>query len=78
MRRSASLQRTTSACLHALCFDELAETLLMGLKIAIWLLCAPTLQRTLITRHETDLKDNMYWLGLLTHLQVRGTATAKV
>eukprot|EP00887_Chlorella_sp_A99_P001378 scaffold8.g1378.t1 len=26
-------------------------------------------QRTLITRHETDLKDNLYWLGLLTHLQ---------
>jgi hypothetical protein len=24
-------------------------------------------------RHESDLKDNVYWLGLLTHLQV-GTA----
>jgi len=22
-------------------------------------------------RHESDLKDNVYWLGLLTHLQVR-------
>jgi hypothetical protein len=26
-------------------------------------------KRTLVTRHETDLKDNAYWLGLLTHLQ---------
>ncbi|KAL0020811.1 hypothetical protein WJX79_007906 [Trebouxia sp. C0005] len=26
-------------------------------------------RRTVLTRHETDLKDNMYWLGLLTHLQ---------
>lgn len=26
-------------------------------------------QRTLVTRHESDLKDNTYWLGLLTHLQ---------
>lgn len=26
-------------------------------------------KRTLLTRHETDLKDNQYWLGLLTHLQ---------
>lgn len=26
-------------------------------------------QRTLITRHESELKDNSYWLGLLTHLQ---------
>ena len=25
---------------------------------------------TLLTRHESDLKDNAYWLGLLTHLQV--------
>jgi len=25
--------------------------------------------RTLISRHETDLKDNGYWLALLTHLQ---------
>jgi len=24
---------------------------------------------TLITRHESDMKDNAYWLGLLTHLQ---------
>ncbi|GIL94695.1 hypothetical protein Vretimale_918 [Volvox reticuliferus] len=24
---------------------------------------------TLLTRHESDLKDNAYWLGLLTHLQ---------
>ncbi len=27
---------------------------------------------TLLTRHESDLKDNTYWLGLITHLQVRG------
>lgn len=27
---------------------------------------------TLLTRHESDMKDNSYWLGLLTHLQVRG------
>ncbi|KAL4457809.1 hypothetical protein ABPG75_012674 [Micractinium tetrahymenae] len=26
-------------------------------------------KRTLITRHDSDLKDNLYWLGLLTHLQ---------
>ncbi len=26
-------------------------------------------QRTLITRHDSELKDNSYWLGLLTHLQ---------
>ncbi|KAK3240438.1 hypothetical protein CYMTET_49716 [Cymbomonas tetramitiformis] len=26
-------------------------------------------RRTLLTRHESDLKDNPYWLGLLTHLQ---------
>eukprot|EP00898_Chlorokybus_atmophyticus_P002810 jgi/Chlat1/352/Chrsp10S01473 len=26
-------------------------------------------KRTLLTRHESDLKDNNYWLGLLTHLQ---------
>ncbi len=25
---------------------------------------------TLLTRHESDMKDNSYWLGLLTHLQV--------
>ena len=22
----------------------------------------------MLTRHESDLKDNVYWLGLLTHL----------
>jgi hypothetical protein len=22
-----------------------------------------------LTRHESDLKDNAYWLGLITHLQ---------
>jgi predicted Zn-dependent peptidase len=26
-------------------------------------------KRTLLIRHETDLKNNSYWLGLLTHLQ---------
>ena len=26
-------------------------------------------RRTLLARHETDLKDNAYRLGLLTHLQ---------
>lgn len=26
-------------------------------------------RRTLLTRHESDLKDNAYWIGLLTHLQ---------
>jgi hypothetical protein len=26
-------------------------------------------KRTLLTRHESDLKTNVYWLGLLTHLQ---------
>ena len=26
-------------------------------------------RRTLMARHETDLKDNSYWIGLLTHLQ---------
>ncbi|CAI7791721.1 unnamed protein product [Closterium sp. NIES-54] len=26
-------------------------------------------KRTLIMRHESDLKDNAYWLGMLTHLQ---------
>jgi hypothetical protein len=26
-------------------------------------------KRTLLTRHESDLKSNVYWLGLLTHLQ---------
>ena len=24
---------------------------------------------TLLTRHESDMKDNVYWLGLMTHLQ---------
>lgn len=24
---------------------------------------------TLLTRHESDMKDNTYWLGLMTHLQ---------
>ncbi|GAX77204.1 hypothetical protein CEUSTIGMA_g4650.t1 [Chlamydomonas eustigma] len=24
---------------------------------------------TLLTRHESELKDNLYWLGLMTHLQ---------
>lgn len=24
---------------------------------------------TLLTRHESEMKDNMYWLGLITHLQ---------
>ena len=28
-------------------------------------------RRTLLMRHESDLKDNLYWIGLLTHLQVR-------
>lgn len=26
-------------------------------------------KRTLLTRHESDLKDNAYWLALLTHIQ---------
>merc|ERR1712094_81633 len=26
-------------------------------------------KRTLLTRHESDLKDNGYWISLLTHLQ---------
>lgn len=26
-------------------------------------------KRTLLMRHESDLKDNAYWLGLITHLQ---------
>ncbi|CAM6097186.1 unnamed protein product [Calypogeia fissa] len=26
-------------------------------------------KRTLLMRHESDSKDNTYWLGLLTHLQ---------
>ncbi|KAK9810226.1 hypothetical protein WJX72_007002 [[Myrmecia] bisecta] len=26
-------------------------------------------KRTVITRHESELKNNVYWLGLLTHLQ---------
>ena len=26
-------------------------------------------RRTLLTRHESDLKDNQYWLGLLSHAQ---------
>ena len=26
-------------------------------------------KRTLLTRHESDLKDNNYWIGLITHLQ---------
>lgn len=26
-------------------------------------------RRTLLTRHESDLKDNQYWLGLLSHTQ---------
>eukprot|EP00245_Coleochaete_scutata_P005274 TRINITY_DN18712_c0_g1_i1.p1 TRINITY_DN18712_c0_g1~~TRINITY_DN18712_c0_g1_i1.p1 ORF type:complete len:1369 (+),score=265.63 TRINITY_DN18712_c0_g1_i1:154-4260(+) len=26
-------------------------------------------KRTLLMRHESDLKDNSYWLGLITHLQ---------
>ena len=29
-------------------------------------------RRTLLTRHESDLKDDVYWLGLLTHLQASG------
>ena len=29
-------------------------------------------KRTLLARHETDLKDNAYRLGLLTHLQAPG------
>jgi predicted Zn-dependent peptidase len=29
-------------------------------------------KRTLLARHETDLKDNAYRLGLLTHLQCEG------
>ncbi len=24
---------------------------------------------TILTRHESDLKDNNYWLGLMTHMQ---------
>jgi hypothetical protein len=26
-------------------------------------------KRTLLTRHESDLKDNSYWLSLMTHVQ---------
>ena len=26
-------------------------------------------KRTLLMRHESDSKDNTYWLGMLTHLQ---------
>lgn len=33
---------------------------------------------TLVSRHETELKDNSYWLGLLTHLQVRQGGAGKV
>ncbi|KAI8464353.1 MAG: LuxS/MPP-like metallohydrolase [Monoraphidium minutum] len=35
-------------------------------------------KRTLITRHESDLKDNVYWLGLLTHLQSPGVPYKRV
>ncbi len=31
--------------------------------------CVRRAKTTLITRHESDLKDNVYWMGLLTHLQ---------
>jgi len=24
---------------------------------------------TVLTRHDSDMKDNTYWLGLITHLQ---------
>lgn len=24
---------------------------------------------TLLTRHESDMKDNTYWLGLITHVR---------
>ena len=26
-------------------------------------------KRTLLMRHETEIKSNAYWLGLLAHLQ---------
>lgn len=29
----------------------------------------PQAKRTLLMRHESDLKDNSYWLGLLAHIQ---------
>jgi hypothetical protein len=32
----------------------------------------PTAADPLPPSHESDLKDNVYWLGLLTHLQARG------
>jgi predicted Zn-dependent peptidase len=35
-------------------------------------------RRTLAARHETDLKDNGYWLSLLTHLQADGVPLKSV
>lgn len=35
-------------------------------------------RRTVLTRHESDLKDNNYCLGLLTHLQVRALSVRGV
>eukprot|EP00850_Spirogloea_muscicola_P018683 SM000174S03338 [mRNA] locus=s174:45802:51599:- [translate_table: standard] len=35
-------------------------------------------KRTLVMRHESDLKDNTYWLGLLTHLLAPSVARKDV
>lgn len=31
--------------------------------------CNPQAKRTLLMRHEAEIKSNAYWLGLLAHLQ---------
>eukprot|EP00983_Pelagomonas_calceolata_P103696 1158940-Pelagomonas_calceolata.AAC.7 len=36
--------------------------------IAVHHSCLEWAKTTVLTRHESDLKDNVYWLGLLTHL----------
>ncbi len=35
--------------------------------VVVLLVCRA--RTTIMTRHESDLKDNIYWLGLMTHLQ---------
>lgn len=56
--------------------DKISEAMMASLRVLKSCKSLPITQRelqrakrTLLIRHETDLKNNSYWLGLLTHLQ---------
>jgi len=66
-RHALQLHVCTRARSHASCAQVLRD--LKTQRIALGEL--ERSKSTLLTRHESDLKDNSYMLNLITHLQVR-------